>query len=128
MSPRETSDTPSNQHPRSSRGPRLGLGCTIAVFAAVSFPFLAFVVYTIASFDYSEDTESPAGESLTEYWDQSACFDLFNRMVAARRAGFSATEIMESLARADGAVKRYGPSRVANHCDRRYRSQWEATR
>ena len=56
-------------------------------------------------------------ESLEEYWDIMACSDLVFRIQASQEAGFSNDEILASLSRADGAVRRYGVILVLQHCE-----------
>ena len=68
---------------------------------------------------------NPSTPTLREYWDLPACFDLFDRIRIAQLAGMSDEAITSSLAQADGAVKRYGMSRVLNHCYDAYGDDYE---
>ena len=94
-------------------------------FLILLFP-VAVVCGTLAGGDEYDSNYSSGEPSLAEYWNRAACYDLFDRVEQARRMGATNEEMTESFYRAEGAVKRYGPAEVFDHCNRRYKSEWEA--
>ena len=96
----------------------LGIIIVMLIFAAVCT--WAFVDSIDESF-----TTSDLDDELEDYWQQSECFDLFDRIVEGMKQGFTSEEITQSFYQTEGAVKRYGPRRVIEHCNNKYRKAWE---
>lgn len=104
------------------------IGCVLLVVLIIGGCIVGVVITAITT-DTEELGVSEPGftptPGLAWYWDRGACFDLFDRIVIALEAGISNDEIMDSLDRADGAVKRYGGAlKVINHCEQ-YREEYD---
>ena len=109
-------------------GQRFTIGCLGLLIMVIPLAVLCGVLIEGSDSGTSYETTDPSrAPTLTEYWDRSACFDLFTRTEAADRAGISRADWIASLSRAEGAVKRYGgPTRVLAHCNNTYGSAWRS--
>ena len=84
----------------------------------------------------SVPTATPSGpratETLAEYWNRTACFDLFDRVQVQLAQGMSSSEISSAMVRASirqpGALNRYGVVEVLEHCMDKYWRSYQRSR
>ena len=70
--------------------------------------------------------------TLEEYWNQSACFDMFDRIWTQLDAGMTLDAIVEAMVRASenqpGALRRYGVQESVEYCLDKYIDRYRRSR